>query len=279
LDADFEARLAGLREIGVTSVHLFTSASKRYTAAEASAVQAQLARHGIAATCLFAGFAGESYTDIPATRCTVGLAPPETRESRAAALPGFVDFAAQLGVRAVGLHVGFVPHDANDREYEPLVAVTRHACDACAARGRALHLETGQEPADVLLRFMADADRPNLYVNFDPANMILYGAGDPIAALETVGPRVQSVHCKDAVWSDRPGETWGRETSLGEGDVDFAAFLLALERIGYDGPLTIERESADDPERWLAEVARGLDVLRNFEARTAGDPGETVNGE
>jgi len=90
--------------------------------------------------------------------------------------------------------------------------------------------------------FLDDVDRDNIFVNFDPANMILYGAGEPIPALEQLGARVHSLHCKDATWSDKPGETWGAEVPLGEGDVDFAAFLNTLNKIGYTGPLTIERE-------------------------------------
>ena len=80
-------------------------------------------------------------------------------------------------------------------------------------------------------------------------------------------PRVRSVHCKDAKWSDRPGETWGREVPLGEGDVDFAAFLAVLKRIGYDGPLTIEREIPQEPERQKAEIGRAIDVAGAVEGR------------
>jgi sugar phosphate isomerase/epimerase len=104
----------------------------------------------------------------------------------------------------------------------------------------------------------------NLFVNFDPANMILYGAGEPLPALEALGPRVRSVHCKDATWSDRPGQTWGREVPLGEGDVDFAAFLKILKRIGYDGPLTIEREIPQEPERQKAEIGRAIELLERL---------------
>ena len=106
-----------------------------------------------------------------------------------------------------------------------MVELTRDICAHCGRNHQALHLETGQEPVDVLIRFLDDVNRDNLFVNFDPANMILYGAGEPLPALEQLGSRVRSIHCKDATWSDRPGETWGREMPLGEGDVDFAAFL------------------------------------------------------
>jgi sugar phosphate isomerase/epimerase len=116
----------------------------------------------------------------------------------------------------------------------------------------------------VLIRFLDDVRRDNLFVNFDPANMILYGAGEPLPALEQLGWRVHSVHCKDAIWSDRPGETWGRETPLGDGDVDFKAFLETLRRIEYDGPLTIEREIPQEPQRQKAEIGRAIDLLERL---------------
>jgi sugar phosphate isomerase/epimerase len=94
--------------------------------------------------------------------------------------------------------------------------------------------------------------------------MILYGAGEPLPALEMLGPRVRSIHCKDAVWSDKPGATWGREVPLGGGDVDFAAFLGLLKRIGYDGPLTIEREIPQDPERQKAEIGGAISLLERL---------------
>jgi sugar phosphate isomerase/epimerase len=145
-----------------------------------------------------------------------------------------------------------------------MIDLTRDVCDHCRHNTQALHLETGQEPVDVLDRFLDDVGRDNLFVNFDPANMILYGAGEPLPALEKLGARVRSVHCKDATWSDRPGETWGREVPLGEGDVGFAAFLNVLKRIGYDGPLTIEREIPQEPERQKAEIGRAIDLLQRL---------------
>ena len=92
--------------------------------------------------------------------------------------------------------------------------------------------------------------------------MILYGCGEPLAALERIGRFVRSVHCKDARWSDRPGETWGKEVPLGEGDVDFTQFLRILEMLHYKGPLTIEREIPEDPARQLEEIGSGVNLLR-----------------
>jgi sugar phosphate isomerase/epimerase len=131
-------------------------------------------------------------------------------------------------------------------------------------------LETGQETAEALLQFIRDVDRNNLAINFDPANMILYGTGQPIQALRMVGKHVRSVHCKDALWSQTPGKTWGREVPLGDGQVDIAAYLSALKEIGYLGPLTIEREIPQEPERQKAEIGHAQRLLTDLKAKILG---------
>jgi sugar phosphate isomerase/epimerase len=140
----------------------------------------------------------------------------------------------------------------------------RRICDRAARHGQTFALETGQEPARVLLRFIEDVGRPNLRINFDPANMILYGAGDPIEALRLLGPLVASVHCKDGDWPPRetPGAL-GRERPLGEGSVGIERYVRTLQEIGFRGPLNVERETEDQEER-LRDIARGIAVLRSL---------------
>jgi sugar phosphate isomerase/epimerase len=264
IDAGLGVRLEVAHELGVRTIHLHTPSPASRTPQRAAEFQRRLADFGIVTTCVFAGFEGESYADIPTVKRTVGLVPRETRDARVAELKAIADFARELSVDRVGVHLGFVPHDRADPDYQELLGVTRGICDHCARNHQALHLETGQEPADVLIRFLDDVERDNLFVNFDPANMILYGSGEPLPALEQLGTRVRSIHCKDATWSDQPGVTWGREVPLGDGDVDFAAFLRVLERIGYDGPLTIEREIPQEPERQKAEIGRAITLLERL---------------
>jgi sugar phosphate isomerase/epimerase len=264
IDAGLGVRLEVAHELGVKSIHLHTPQAKSRTPERAAEFNKRLADLGITISVVFAGFEGESYADIPTVVKTVGLMPQETRAARTAELKAIGDFARVLGVDVVGVHLGFVPHESNDPEYSAMIELTRDVCAHLKRNGQALHLETGQEPVDVLIRFLDDCKLDNLFVNFDPANMILYGAGEPLPALETLGRRVRSVHCKDATWSDRPGVTWGREVPLGEGDVDFAAFLNVLEQIGYDGPLTIEREIPQEPARQKAEIGRAIELLERL---------------
>lgn len=261
IDAGLGVSLDVARELGVPTIQLHAPAKATRTAPQARAFLSRLADAGIRLTAVFGGFEGESYADIPTVVRTVGLVPPATRDGRVAEMKAIADFARLLECDVVALHVGFVPHERSDPLYGEVLAVTRDVCDHCRGNGQALHLETGQEPADALLQFIGDVQRDNLFINFDPANMILYGSGEPIEALRKVGRYVRSVHCKDGKWAARPGQEWGVETPLGEGDVGMENYLRTLLEIGYEGPLTIEREIPQEPARQKAEIGHAVRLL------------------
>jgi sugar phosphate isomerase/epimerase len=267
IDAGLGVKLEVVQELGIPTIHLHAPHRSTRTPEMAKSFLARLREIGVQISVVFGGFEGESYADIPTVSKTVGLVPPATRAERTQEMKEISDFARLLGVDAVALHLGFVPHDASDPLYPGILEVTREVCDHCRNNGQRLHLETGQETADALLRFMADVGRDNLYINFDPANMILYGSGEPIAALRQVGRFVRSVHCKDGKWAANPGKEWGAEVPLGQGDVNFERFLSTLKEIGYDGPLTIEREIPQDPERQKAEIGQAVSRLKDIKAK------------
>lgn len=267
IDAGLGVKLEVAAELGIPTVQLHAPQKASRTEANAEKFLARLKELGITITVVFGGFEGESYADIPTCQKTVGLVPPETRAARTREMKEIADFAKLLGVDTVGLHIGFVPHDTTDPMFGEVVDVAREVCDHCKQNGQRLHLETGQESADALLQFLAAVDRDNLGVNFDPANMILYGSGEPIEALKKIGPHVASVHCKDATWAANPGDEWGAEVPLGEGAVGMETFLRTLDDIGYEGPLTIEREIPQDPERQKEEIGRGMGLLNELKAK------------
>ena len=267
IDAGLGVNLEVVKELGVPTIHLHAPSKESRTPEKAKEFVAKLKEMGITISAVFGGFEGESYADIPTTAKTVGLVPPETRAARTAEMKDIADFARLLGVDVVGLHVGFVPHDPSDQLYKDAVAVTREICDHCKVNNQRLHLETGQETPEGLLQFLGDVGRDNLFINFDPANMILYGTGEPIEALKKVGKYVRSVHCKDGKWADKPGQEWGAEVPLGEGDVGFENFIATLKEIGYDGPLTIEREIPQEPARQKEEIGRGVKLLAELRAK------------
>jgi len=267
IDAGLGVKLEVAHQLGVPTIQLHAPQKQTRTKENAEAFLARLGELGITITAVFGGFEGESYADIPTTERTVGLVPPDTRAERTREMKQIADFARLLGVDVVALHLGFVPHDKNDPRYRGAIDVTRELCDHCRSNGQSLHLETGQETAAGLLEFIGDVDRDNLFINFDPANMILYGVGEPIAAVRTLGRHIRSVHCKDGTWADNPGQQWGREVPLGEGDVGMENYLRALDEIGYIGPLTIERELAQDPQRQKAEIGSALRLLTQLKER------------
>ena len=270
VDAGLGVKLEVARELGVPTIQLHAPHQSTRTKANADAFLKRIKEYGIELTCVFCGFEGESYRDIPTVAKTVGLVPPETRAARTKELKEIADFAKLLGCKAVGLHIGFVPHDKTNPLYKQVVEVARDVCDHCAKNGQALHLETGQETADSLLEFIEDVQRPNLFINFDPANMILYGTGEPITALKKVGKYVKSVHCKDGKWAELAGKEWGQEMPLGDGDVGMENYLRTLKEIGYDGPLTIEREIPQEPERQKAEIGHAIRLLTELREKVLG---------
>jgi len=215
---------------------------------------------------MFAAYAGESYADIPTVQGTVGFVPRATRAAREARTLAVGDFAAELGVPGIATHIGFVPEDRLCEDYLAVREVVRRVCGHAAAHGQTFALETGQESADDLLDFLLSVNRDNLCVNFDPANMILYGSGDPIAALETLAAHVVTVHCKDGDGPPRDmSGALGQEKPLGQGAVGIERFIAKLKQIGYRGPLTIEREAYDPVER-LRDIRMAVGLLERLTA-------------
>jgi sugar phosphate isomerase/epimerase len=267
VDAGLGVKLEVAHELGVPTIQLHAPAAQTRTPEHAERFLQRLSSLGITLTAVFGGFEGESYADIPTVSQTVGLVPPETRAARTQEMKEISDFAKLLGCPVVALHLGFIPHDRHDPMYAEVLEVTREVCDHAKANGQNLHLETGQESAEGLLKFIQDVGRDNLFVNFDPANMILYGTGEPIAALRQIGHLVRSVHCKDGKWAANPGVQWGQEVPLGEGDVGMENYLRTLDSLGYTGPLTIEREIPQEPERQKAEIGKALSLLTELKTR------------
>jgi sugar phosphate isomerase/epimerase len=270
IDAGLGVKLEVAHELGIPTIQLHAPHPSTRTRENAKRFLDKLGSMGITLTVVFGGFEGESYADIPTVSQTVGLVPPATRAARTREMHEIADFARLLGCDAVGLHIGFVPHDPDDPLYGEVLQVTRGLCDYLEANGQRLHLETGQESADTLLRFIGEVDRDNLFINFDPANMILYGTGDPVEALRKVGRYVRSVHCKDGKWAKNPGKEWGQEVPFGTGDVGAETFLRTLKDLGYDGALTIEREIPQEPERQKAEIGQAVRLIHALKKKILG---------
>lgn len=272
VDAGLGVYLDVVEHLKVPTVQIHAPHAETRTQATATEFLGKCKAAGITITAVFGGFEGESYASIAETSRTVGLVPPATRAARVQEMKEISDFAKLLGCPVVALHIGFVPRDRLSEDYKNLVDVTRDLLDHIAHNGQNLHLETGQESADHLLEFIDDIDRDNLFINFDPANMILYGTGNPIEALKQVGHLVRSVHCKDGTWAPEAerGTGWGCEVPLGTGDVGIENYLRTLQEIGYTGPLTIEREIPQDRERQKSDVGAAVRLLEGLREKVLG---------
>jgi sugar phosphate isomerase/epimerase len=212
-------------------------------------------------TSLICGFKGESYRDIPTIKRTVGLLNPATRGKRVLKVLSYSDFALELEVEIIQAHIGFIPEDTSDPDYKRLVLALQKIADYCKENNQSFTLETGQEKALVLSKFIEDVNRLNLGVNFDPANMLVYDADDPIKALDILGKYVIGVHCKDGKRPERKGEL-GKEYPLGEGDVGIEKFIDKLRKIGYAGHLTIEREISG--EKQIRDILKAKGLLQKL---------------
>jgi len=253
-----EKLIASLDELGLDHVQLALGPLLDMDEPARAAAIGLLADDEIAITAGMIGFDGENYGSIPLIRTTGGLIPEATFAARRDRAIAAADLAARIGIEGVSTHVGFIP-PSRDPSYAGAVDRVREVVQAYTERGIVLLFETGQEKDSELLQFLNDLNSIYAGVNFDPANMILYGAGDPVEALVTLGRHVRHVHIKDAISSQHPGTEWGEEVAFGAGGVDVHAFLRALTDIGYDGPLVIEREAGADQ---IADVRRAIDTLR-----------------
>ena len=189
--------------------------------------------------------AGEDYSTLESIRRTGGVRLDEYWEANLAAAGENAALAERLGVGLVTFHAGFIPDDPTDPKRNLMVDRLGRIIDRFADRGVSAAFETGQETAETLLGALDKIDRPTLGVNFDPANMILYGMGDPVRAIELLAPRVSQVHIKDAVATNEPG-TWGTEVRAGTGEVIWPRFFDVLRSRNVRCDLLIEREAGED---------------------------------
>jgi L-ribulose-5-phosphate 3-epimerase len=218
-----------------------------------------LKRSGLTLTAGMINFPGEDYATIEHIRRTGGYVPDDEWPVRKQLSVQAAQLAAELAITKLSTHIGFVPPEG-EPGYDAIKNRVRRIAEVFKGHDIDLLLETGQERADELLAFLHDVQAPNVFINFDPANMILYGLGDPIAAVHTLAPFIRHVHVKDATPSSKPGQEWGEEVPFGDGQVGPKRFLEALKAINYTGPLVIEREAGDDR---MGDVRKAVAALRS----------------
>jgi sugar phosphate isomerase/epimerase len=235
---DPDSSLAKVQNLGLPTCQAFVD---DFTSDLAGRLRQALDKHAIEATSLVVGGPGKEIWDFYQGPLTIGLAPRETRAARIAHIKKASDFAKQCGIPAVQTHCGFIPENPNDELYRETVMAMREVAAYCNSNGQNFRYETGQETPITLVRAIQDVGLDNQGVNFDLANLILYGKANPVDAIELLGPFVQGIHAKDGLWPTNPKEL-GEEVPIGRGKVDFPRIIKRLKELNYRGAVTIERE-------------------------------------
>jgi len=256
---DVATMFATAREkLGVDTVQFGLFGSAAVEAADPELIRRAARDQGITLSACFVLFDDENYSSIDAIGRTGGFGPADPFAVRLALIERGGAITQALGLGKLSIHGGAIPETADDPRFAAMVERFQIAADRLACCDVRLLLETGQESAGAMLRLLRSADRPNLGVNFDSGNFIMYGTDSPAAAAQVLAPHVEHVHLKDATRSETPGESWGTEVALGAGDADVAAVVRALGSGGYTGPLVVERSR----RRTLDEVGDSLTALR-----------------
>ncbi len=185
---------------------------------------------------------GEDYSTLDSIRETGGIAPDATWEQNLRNLRSAAALAKKLKLKLVTFHAGFLPHDESDPTFKKILQRLDVVADIFMVHNILVGLETGQEAAPALAKLLHKLGHPNIGVNFDPANMILYDKGDPVKALHTLAPWIRQVHIKDARRTKVPG-TWGAEVPVGTGEVDWQKFFATFKQVIFNANLAIEREA------------------------------------
>jgi L-ribulose-5-phosphate 3-epimerase len=239
-----EVAIARVKELGMSNCFLnLDDYIGRFSASGAQQLSAALQKYGVTATSAEVVGPGRLVWDFLDGPETIGIVPPATRAVRMEALKQTSDFAKLLGIPRVQTHCGFLPENPRDPLYKPAVQAIRELAIHCAGNGQDFLMETGQETPTTMSRVIMDANQPNLGVGLDTANLILYGKANPVDAVNILGPHVRSVHAKDGMWPTDPMKL-GKEVLIGTGRVDFLQVFTKLQKLGYQGAITIERETS-----------------------------------
>lgn len=254
--SDPQDLIAKLKATGIPRVQLALDPLRENPAVWGNTA-ALLAASGVALVSGMFGTVGEDYSTLDSIRLTGGLGPDQHWETNLKNIRATAALARELNLKLVTFHAGFLPHDHTAPEFSKMLGRLATVADLFLAVGIGLGFETGQETADALAQLLQKLNRPNVGVNFDPANMLLYDKGNPIQAVRLLGPWLKQVHIKDAVRTKTPG-TWGQEVAVGTGEVDWPAFFSTLKQLNYAGEFVLEREAGG---RRIADLLRAKEVV------------------
>jgi len=233
--------VAKLQTTGITRVQLALDPLRK-SPADWEQVLERFSQNGITIVSGMFGCEGEDYSSLKSIRLTGGIAPDATWERNWKNIQSTAALAQELGLKLITFHAGFVPHNPQDKDFIKMLCRLNEVADIFDRAKMEVGLETGQETAPALCALLQRLNRRNVVVNFDPANMILYGKGNPVEALQVLGSWIRQVHIKDGIATKTP-DTWGEEVAAGTGQVDWKSFFGRLGDLKFCGPVVIEREA------------------------------------
>lgn len=264
---DPDKAIAKVHKLGLPTCQVVVGEPSLQLAKE---LRSALDRYGVEATTLISLGPKPLVFNLSEGPITIGLVPREYRTQRIENLQRASDMAKQCGVPAVHTHCGFIPENLHDPLYGEAVDAIRKVASYCQANGQHFFFETGQETPITLLRAIGDVGLPNIGVNLDTANLILYGKGNPVDALDVIGAYVRGMHAKDGLFPTDP-RGLGKEVPIGQGKANFPLIIGKLKQLGYRGPITIERET-EGPQQ-LADVQKSVAYLKELIAKAYGSVG------
>ena len=208
-------------------------------------------------TCMGPGTYKWNFTEGPST---IGLVPRENRPARVERLRQGIDFCKAAGIPAVHAHFGFIPEDPAENLYKEFIATMKPIGEYAFKQGIHIYFETGQETPVTLLRAITDIGTENLFVNYDTANLVMYGKANPLDGLKVIGKYVKTLHAKDGQYPVNPLEL-GKEVPIPTGEVNFPAIFAFLKNIGFNGHITIEYELGEQNKEYILKTKTYLEKI------------------
>ena len=260
-ETDLDKELKKAIDMELESCQLCIWDESVYTDEHAARINEAVANNNLQISALWAGWAGPCEWNFVYGPSTIGLVPAAYRETRVATLKKAADFAEKIHVGNVVTHVGFIPENPDNADYFGTVGALRNLCGYMKRKNINFLFETGQETPVTMLRTIEAIGMDNVGINFDTANLILYGKANPVDALDVFGKYVKDTHIKDGFYPTG-GMELGEECAVGQGKANFPAIIRKLADLGYTGSFTIEREISGDQQ--IKDIISARDQLKEW---------------
>ena len=258
-ETDLKLEFQKAKDLELTSCQLCVWDMEIYSEESyAESLKTAIAETGFHVTALWAGWGGPKEWNFTNGPATIGLVPTTYRYDRMKDLIKASDFAEKVGISKIITHVGFIPENPDHPDFVGTVAALRYVISYMKQKGQYFLFETGQETPVTMLRTIQAIGLDNIGINFDTANLILYGKANTRDALDVFGKYVMETHIKDGEYPT-DGLQLGCEKPAGQGKANLPAVIAKLNQLGFSGTFTIEREITG--EKQIADIAIARDLL------------------